>query len=90
MLLSSLFAIATFTSLASALHITAPTSKGVKGNTTVTISWTTDAGDPTLFSMELVNPTVGGLLAQGPIAIATNIKPEVGSISINFPVVPPG
>lgn len=76
--------------IASALTITSPSSGGWEGNTTVLVSWTWNQDDPT-FSIELGNPEIHeGLLAQGPIAVANNIQPNIESFSFQLPVVFPG
>jgi len=71
------------------LSISQPDSGGWVGNTTVLCAWSWAATDPN-FSIELANPGVTtGLLKNGPIAIANNIQPNVGSTKILLPVVPP-
>ncbi|KAF8330871.1 uncharacterized protein EI90DRAFT_3288816 [Cantharellus anzutake] len=72
------------------LEVTQPTGAGWVGNTTVLISWIWNATDPN-FSCELGNDGIRtGPLKSGPIAIANNVVPNTGSLSVQLPVVPPG
>jgi len=57
-----------------------PTSGG-----SVTIKWTSAAGDPATFSFELVNEVF-----HNAFAIANNVVPELGQMTITLPVVPIG
>jgi len=57
-----------------------PTSGG-----SVTIQWTTVAGDPTTFSLELLNPSFNNAFA-----IANNVPTSDGKITLNLPIVPVG
>lgn len=83
-------AVAALVPLASALTIIEPNSGGWTGNTTVQIRWSYTQDDPN-FSIELGNPKIqSGILAQGPIAIANNVNPNIGSIPLDLPVLPPG
>ncbi|THH09820.1 hypothetical protein EW146_g8565 [Bondarzewia mesenterica] len=50
-----------------------------------TISWTTASGDPSTFSIELLNT-----IFHNSFAIANNVQPSLGSITIQLPAVPPG
>jgi len=57
-----------------------PTSGG-----TVTIVWTSAAGDPSTFTLELVNDVF-----HNSFAIANNVQPTTGQITIELPSVPVG
>jgi len=72
--------------LVSALSITAPTKASMKGNSTVTIEWTSKPNDPTSFTIELVNAV--GALSQGPIAVANNVQTSLGTLTLGLPGVP--
>jgi len=57
-----------------------PTSGG-----SVTIKWTSASGDPATFTLELTNESF-----HNSFAIANNVQPESGQITLNLPVVPVG
>jgi hypothetical protein len=69
--------------LVSALTIEAPTNPTSGG--TVTINWTNAAGDPSTFSIELVNTVF-----HNSFAIANNVVPTSGTMTIELPIVPVG
>ncbi|EDR01117.1 uncharacterized protein LACBIDRAFT_312424 [Laccaria bicolor S238N-H82] len=69
--------------LVSALTVSNPTNPTSGGQ--MTISWTTAAGDPDSFSIELINTSFNNAFA-----IANNVDPSTGSITLTLPVVPVG
>ncbi|KIP11768.1 hypothetical protein PHLGIDRAFT_33240 [Phlebiopsis gigantea 11061_1 CR5-6] len=84
MMLPKLCALAALLPFAASLTITTPTNLTSGGP--ATISWTTAAGDPSTWSFELVNTDV----FHNSFAIANNVNPSLGSISMTLPSVPPG
>ncbi|KAJ7607619.1 hypothetical protein DFH06DRAFT_1249771 [Mycena polygramma] len=70
------------TSVLSTLTVTAPTSP--QSGATTTISWTSDATDPT-FSIELIHPSFNEA-----IAISNNVDPSLDTITVELPIVPAG
>ncbi len=66
-----------------ALQVAQPTVP-VRSSSPVTITWTSDNGDPT-FSIELIN-----LSFNHAYAIANNVDPNEKSRTISFPEVPAG
>ncbi|KAL4252445.1 hypothetical protein ABKN59_002731 [Abortiporus biennis] len=71
-----------FTSLVSALTVETPTN-WTTGNQVVA-TWSTTAGDPSVFSFELSNPTI----FNAALGIANNVDVTLGSISLTLPIVP--
>ncbi|KIJ97037.1 hypothetical protein K443DRAFT_681822 [Laccaria amethystina LaAM-08-1] len=69
--------------LVSALTVNNPSNPTSGGQ--VTITWTTAAGDPDSFSIELVNTSFNNAYA-----IANNVDPSTGSITLTIPTVPVG
>jgi len=69
--------------LVHALQLATPTGLTSGGQTTIT--WTTAAGDPDTFSIELLNQVFNNAYA-----IANNVATTLGSITLTLPVVPPG
>ena len=67
-----------------ALTIDTPTNLTSGGPAHIT--WTTAAGDPPTFSLELVNADV----FHNSFAIANNVNPSTGSIDLVLPIVPSG
>jgi len=73
------------------IEITSPTGAGWIGNATVQVSWTWNNSDTTSFTIEMGNPTISyGLLAQGPIAILSNVQTEDNSVAVALPSLPAG
>ncbi|KAI9513102.1 hypothetical protein F5148DRAFT_1158736 [Russula earlei] len=72
-----------FFPLVSALTFTTPSNVTSGGSTT--ISWTPDAGDPQVFSLELLNTVF-----HNSFAIANNVQTATGQITVNLPIVPTG
>ncbi|KAF8902195.1 hypothetical protein CPB84DRAFT_1836171 [Gymnopilus junonius] len=69
--------------LASALTLNIPTGPTSGGN--VTITWTSAPNDPATFSLELVNTAF-----HNSFAIANNVNPTAGTVSLTLPIVPVG
>ncbi|KII93096.1 hypothetical protein PLICRDRAFT_35273 [Plicaturopsis crispa FD-325 SS-3] len=67
--------------LVSALTLSTPENLTSGGPATIT--WTNESGDPSTFSLELVNTVF-----HDTFAIANNVVPASGSITINLPSVP--
>lgn len=65
--------------------LTLNTPKDLSSGGPATISWTNAAGDPSTFSLELVNTVF-----HNSYAIANNVVPSSGTISLQLPTVPPG
>ena len=68
--------------LISALTLNAPTTTPTSGGQT-TITWSTSAGDPTSFTLELVNTAF-----HNTFAISNNLVPSAGSVTLQLPLVP--
>ncbi|KAK0435015.1 hypothetical protein EV421DRAFT_1661638, partial [Armillaria borealis] len=49
----------------------------------ITISWQTSSGDPTVFSIELINQSF-----NSQYAIANNVDSSIGSLSLTLPQIP--
>ncbi|THG99863.1 hypothetical protein EW026_g2571 [Hermanssonia centrifuga] len=70
--------------LASALTFTTPTNWASGGFETV--SWTTSAGDPSTFTVELSNPAV----FNAALGILNNVNPALESQNFTLSIVPAG
>jgi len=68
----------------SALTINAPSTQCASGGQ-CTITWTTSAGDPGTFTLELLNTVF-----HNSFAIGNNLVPSAGSATIELPIVPAG
>lgn len=66
-----------------ALTVSTPTN--VNSGGTVNLNWTTAAGDPTTFSVELINTVF-----NNQFALANNVDPSLQTLTINMPIVPAG
>ncbi|KAG8786107.1 hypothetical protein FRC12_016911 [Ceratobasidium sp. 428] len=84
MLFSATFSLAA-AAAASALTITAPDSNGWK-NGTVTTTWTSAAGDPDVFTIELRDTNTPSVIS--PLAVANNVNTSAGTYSFLLPPVP--
>ncbi|KAB5590504.1 hypothetical protein CTheo_6053 [Ceratobasidium theobromae] len=71
--------------IASAMSITKPDSSGWQ-NGTVTIAWTSAAGDPEVFSVELRDTNTPSVIS--PLAVANNVNTALGTYSFLLPPVP--
>jgi len=69
--------------LISALTLSTPENLSSGGS--ATINWTSAAGDPSTFSIELLN-----VVFHNSFAIANNVQPSAGTITLTLPSVPPG
>ena len=67
----------------SALTLNTPENLASGGSATIT--WTTASGDPSTFSIELLNTVF-----HNSFAIANNVNPSSGTITLDLPIVPPG
>ncbi|CAE6447117.1 unnamed protein product [Rhizoctonia solani] len=83
------FTVATLTlsalSAVSAITITKPDSSGWK-NGTVTVEWTSAAGDPSVFTIQLRDTNTPSVI--NPMAIANNVQTAAGTTSFELPIVP--
>ncbi|KZT58311.1 hypothetical protein CALCODRAFT_242167 [Calocera cornea HHB12733] len=74
-----------------ALTITAPTTgQGWTGNQTVQITWSSIAGDPATFSIELSRPNQNLGPYGGSLAVGNNVPTANGEFTFELPQVPPG
>jgi len=75
-----------------ALSITTPNAaQPWIGNSTVQITWTSIAGDPATFSIELSRPNQNLGPYNGALAVASPVVPTTdGQITFELPQVPPG
>ncbi|KZO94075.1 hypothetical protein CALVIDRAFT_233016 [Calocera viscosa TUFC12733] len=74
-----------------ALTISSPTAaQGWAGNTTVQITWTSIAGDPTTFSIELSRPNQNLGPYGGSLAVGNNVPTANDQFTFELPQVPPG
>ncbi|KIY48089.1 hypothetical protein FISHEDRAFT_74007 [Fistulina hepatica ATCC 64428] len=69
--------------MASALTLNVPST--VTSGGTVTITWTTTSGDPSTFSLYLINQSF-----NDNFGIANNVETSLGTITIALPAVDPG
>ncbi|OCH84935.1 hypothetical protein OBBRIDRAFT_798661 [Obba rivulosa] len=76
--------LAVLVTFVSALTLQTPTDW--QSGTAVNVSWTNAVGDPSTWSLELVNPTN----FHNSFAIANNVNPAPGVLSIRLPIVPAG
>ncbi|OCH84038.1 hypothetical protein OBBRIDRAFT_840009 [Obba rivulosa] len=76
--------LAVFVPFVSALTLQTPTNW--ESGTNANVSWTNAAGDPSTWSLELVNPTN----FHNSFAIANNVNPAPGFITVQLPIVPAG
>lgn len=72
-----------FLPLISALQLAIPQNPASGGS--VNISWTPADGDPTTFSLELVNEVF-----HNSFAIGNNIPTNTGQLTVTLPIVPAG
>ncbi|QRV80050.1 GPI-anchored small secreted protein [Ceratobasidium sp. AG-Ba] len=70
---------------ASAFTITKPDSSGWQ-NGTVTVGWTSAAGDPPVFTIELRDTNTPSVIS--PLAVANNVNTSAGTHSFELPPVP--
>ncbi|KXN84978.1 hypothetical protein AN958_11823 [Leucoagaricus sp. SymC.cos] len=68
--------------LVSALTVSQPT-QAVNNGGSMTFSWTTQAGDPSTFSVYLKNPTFNDVFG-----VANNVDASQGTLTIQVPAVP--
>jgi hypothetical protein len=69
--------------LVSALTLNVPEKPSSGGQTTIT--WTTDTGDPTTFTLELLNNAF-----HDTFAIGNNVVTADKSLSLELPIIPVG
>jgi len=69
--------------LVSALTVSVASGATSGGN--ITINWTTDSGDPSTWTFELVNPSFNNAFA-----LANNVDPTLNTLTLQCPIVPSG
>ncbi|EGN91885.1 hypothetical protein SERLA73DRAFT_191908 [Serpula lacrymans var. lacrymans S7.3] len=67
--------------LASALTLDTPI--GLTSGGEATFVWTTEAGDPSTFALDITNAQL-----RTSLAIANNVQSSLNSLTIKFPIVP--
>ena len=75
-------AVALLASYASAaIVISVPTN--ATSSSTITVTWTSQPGDPSVFSLELTNPSF-----HQDFAVGNNLDTSLGTFTFELPVVP--
>lgn len=69
--------------LANALNFNAPVNITSAGSATIT--WTSEPTDPPMWNLYLLN-----IVFHDSFGIANNVQTDIGTITLQLPVVPPG
>jgi len=65
--------------------LTVSVADGATSGGNITINWTTDNGDPSTWTFELVNPSFNNAFA-----LANNVDPTLNTLTLQTPIVPTG